>query len=307
MDDEVEFQFPQIFRFYRSGRVERLAGTDRVPPSLDPVTGVNSKDVNIDPSNGVSARLYIPAEVGHGKKLPVLVYIHGGAFCVESAASPTYHRHLNDLASLTPLVGVSVEYRLAPEHRLPAAYDDAWTALRWVFTWADPWLAEHGDAGRVFLAGDSAGANIAHQIALRAAAEGLAIKGMTLIHPYFWGSVPIGTEITDPIHRGVHDRFWMFLYPESAGLDDPRRNPVAQGAPSLALLGCERVLVTVAEKDFLRERGKLYYEKLKESGWRGEAQLICTPAADHVFHLVLPDSEQAKAMTKLLSLFFQKC
>ncbi|KAI0507584.1 hypothetical protein KFK09_013710 [Dendrobium nobile] len=299
-NEEVEIDIFPFFRMYRSGRVERFGGTDKVPPSLDPATGVDSKDVIIDPSTGVFARLYLPPTANDGGKLPILFYIHGGGFCIESAASPVYHRHLNDLSSLTPLIAVSVDYRLAPEHRLPAAYDDSWTAFRWVFSRADPWLAQHGDFGRVFVAGDSAGGNIAHHIALRAAAEGLAIKGMALIHPYFGGSVPVGSESADS------GRMWKFIFPDTEGLDDPRRNPVAEGAPSLAALGCERVLVTVAEKDFLRDRGVIYYEKLKESGWRGEVELVETPEANHVFHLSHPETEQAKNKIKLLADFFKK-
>ncbi|PKA49492.1 putative carboxylesterase 2 [Apostasia shenzhenica] len=300
--DNVEFEFPPFLRMYRSGRVERFGGTDKVPPSLDPATGVDSKDVTIDPSTGVFARLYLPpAAAGSDQKLPVLVYIHGGAFCIESAASPVYHRHLNSLSSLTPLLAVSVDYRLAPEHRLPAAYEDSWAALLWVFSRADPWLAQHGDFRRVFLSGDSAGANIAHQLALRAAAEGIAIKGLGLIHPFFWGSAPVGSEATD-----VGDKSWKFIFPETIGPDDPKRNPVADGAPSLASLSCERVLVTVAEKDFLKDRGILYYEKLKESGWPGEAELVVTPEANHVFHLLDADSEQGKTKIKLLAEFFKK-
>ncbi|KAG0492382.1 hypothetical protein HPP92_005780 [Vanilla planifolia] len=305
-DDEIEFEFLPFLRLYRSGRVERFAGTEKVPATLDPLTGVDSKDVTIETSTGVSARLYLPPGIDEDEKLPILVYIHGGAFCIESAASPLYHRHLNDLASHTPLVAVSVEYRLAPEHPLPIAYEDAWAAFRWVFTLADPWLARHGDTRRVFLAGDSAGANISHQVALRAAAEGLAIKGMALIHSYFGGSAPVGSESTDPRERAEGYRIWQFLCPDLAGPDDPRRNPVADTAPSLALLGCERVLVTVAEHDLFKERGKLYYDKLKESGWRGEAEMVETPEADHIFHLLNPDGEQGKTKLKLLVNFFQK-
>lgn len=305
-DEELEFEFPPILRFYRSGRVERLSGTEKVPPSLDTATGVDSKDVTIDPSTGVFARLYLPPEAGTGGKLPILIYIHGGAFCIESAASPTYHRHLNELASRTPLLAVSVDYRLAPEHRLPAAYDDSWNVLRWVFSHADPWVAEYGDFSRVFLAGDSAGANISHHVALRASSDGFAIKGIALIDPFFWGSVPVGSESIDPDFRAPHDRFWKFIFPETEGMDDYRRNPVADGAPSLADLKCERVLVTVAEKDLLMGRGTLYYEKLKESGWSGEAELFVSKEVGHVFHLFQPETEQGKAKINLLVDFFRK-
>ncbi|PKA50120.1 putative carboxylesterase 2 [Apostasia shenzhenica] len=310
--EEVELELPGFFRLYRSGRFDRYVGLDKLPASLEPETGVVSKDVTVDLSTGVTARLYLPslADGDSTKKLPVLVYFHGGAFCLESAASPIYHRHLNTLAFITPVLAVSVDYRLAPEHPLPVAYEDSWATLRWVFSLADPWLAEHGDPKRIFLAGDSAGGNIAHQLALRAGTrpegEGIAIKGVALIHPYFWGSAPLGAEPTDTGLRGLMEQIWKFLCPETSGLDDRRINPLADGGRSLAELGCERVLVSVAEKDHLRHRGKAYFEKLKASGWPGEAELVETADAEHVFHLFYPETEEGREMHKALADFFSK-
>ncbi|KAL0299925.1 UNVERIFIED_CONTAM: 2-hydroxyisoflavanone dehydratase [Sesamum angustifolium] len=110
---------------------DRLLGTPHVPPSPeDPTTGVASKDTTISPN--VSARLYLPKLSDPTQKLPILVYYHGGGFCVESAFSFQYHRYMNILSSKSGALVVSVEYRLAPEHLLPAAYDDSWYALEWV-------------------------------------------------------------------------------------------------------------------------------------------------------------------------------
>ncbi|EEC78458.1 hypothetical protein OsI_18325 [Oryza sativa Indica Group] len=85
---------------------------------------------------------------------------------IRLATSPAYHRCFNDLAIAYPAVVVSVDYRLAPEHPFPAAYEDSATALAWVLSTADPWLATHGDLSRVFLANDSAGGNICHHLAM---------------------------------------------------------------------------------------------------------------------------------------------
>ncbi|CAN6202106.1 unnamed protein product, partial [Urochloa humidicola] len=144
-------------------------------------TGVSSKDVVIDPRSGLWTRLYLPA-TGRQGKLPVVVYCHGGAFVIGSTTHRPTHEYLNSLAAGAGALVVSPEYRLAPEHPLPTAHDDSWQNIRWVASHAaaaaaegpehEPWIAEHGDLSRVFLAGVSAGGNIAHHMAVRAAGGG---------------------------------------------------------------------------------------------------------------------------------------
>nr|CAD1825125.1 unnamed protein product [Ananas comosus var. bracteatus] len=285
--DEVAVEFFPLFRSYKSGRVERLLGTSVVPPASTPTPPSYPRTSPPPRLPLPSARLYLPQtldEVSETKPklLPVLVYFHGGGFVIESAASPTYHSYLNALASRARILVVSVEYRRAPEHPLPAAYDDSWAALRWVAGRADPWLAERGDLARVFLAGDSAGGNIAHNVAMRVAAEGLGgdegvrIEGLILAHPWFWGKEPIGEETRDPVRREWTERLWKTVCPGTEGIDDPRINPMAEGEAGLERLGklpCETVMVAVAEKDMLSERGRAYCEGLKKSGWGGRVEL----------------------------------
>ncbi|KAK1295825.1 putative carboxylesterase 2 [Acorus calamus] len=303
---QVKLDMFPFLRVYDDGHVERLLGTTVVPPSLDHATGVSSKDVVINPSTGLSARLYLPSTnpSSEQKLLPLLVYYHGGAFCIESAASPTYHHYLNSLASEADIAIVSVEYRRAPEHPLPIAYDDSLEALIWaVKGHAEPWLRDHVDRTRVFLAGDSAGANICHNIAM-SGGGGVQIEGVVLVHPYFWGSTDTTEEALSEEERAKHDKMWRFVCPTSEGVDDPRVNPLAEGAPSLAGLGCERVLVCEAEKDFLRGRGRTYCEGLKRSGWKGTAEFVETEGEGHVFHLFNPECENAKVLMKRMMSFF---
>ncbi|KAL6970437.1 hypothetical protein U1Q18_030137 [Sarracenia purpurea var. burkii] len=310
---EVAHEFLPFFRVYKDGAVERLVGSPNVPPShSDPATGVSSKDITISPETGVTARIYLPDLTTTTQKLPILVYLHGGGFCIGSAFSAADHRYLNALSSQANALAVSVEYRLAPHHPLPAAYHDCWSALRWVASHStgggggDPWLNKHGDFDRVFIGGDSAGGNIAHNLAMRAGREnlpnGVRISGAIISHPYFWGSDP---------ERGHEDRvgsrLWKFAYPSCpGGLDDPMINPSAPGAPSLAGLGCSRLLVCVAEKDPLRERNVRYYESVKESGWCGEVEMYESKGEGHVFHISNPEAESTERMIKQLVSFIQK-
>jgi len=185
--DEVAFESLAHFRIYKSGRIERLNRPPVLPAGLDEATGVTSKDVVLDAGTGLSARLYLPKlQAEPSKKLPVLVYFHGGAFLIESADSATYHTYVNPLAAAAGVLAVSVSYRLAPEHPLPAAYEDSWAALQWAASAEDEWIAEHGDVARLFLAGDSAGANIVHDMLLRAsgAGGGPRIEGAVMLHPW---------------------------------------------------------------------------------------------------------------------------
>ncbi|XP_038898530.1 probable carboxylesterase 2 [Benincasa hispida] len=317
---ELDLELLPYLRLYRNGVVERLLGTRITPPGLDTRTGVDSKDIIIVPETGVSARLYRPTAVDPHRKLPLVVYFHGGAFLVASSAEPIYHNNcLIPLAAEAQTVLLSVNYRLAPEHPLPAAYDDSWAALQWIAaqsqTSADepghePWLKELVDFEKVFLVGDSAGGNISHHMALRAKSSNLGAKikvvGIALIQPYFWGQEPIGSEITEHHKRAEVDRWWNFVCPSDRGNDDLLINPFSDGSPAIDGLTGEKVVVIVAEKDILRDRGKLYYENLAKSEWKGKVEIYETEGEDHAFHMLDPTSEKAKALIKRLAFFLNE-
>lgn len=301
--NEVAHDFPPFFRIYKDGRVERLLGTDTVPPTTDPITGVQSKDITISPETGLSARLFLPKTTtsAPAHKLPLLIYIHGGAFCIETPFSPIYNTHVSSLAAEANVVAVSIHYRRAPEHPLPIAYDDTWAAIQWAAAHSngegpEPWLNDHVDFDRVFFAGDSAGANIAHSMARRAGADepaltlGFKIVGIVIVHPYFGNGEP--SKLID------------YIFPTMSGPDDPRIFPAPDS--KLSSLGCSRVLIFVAEKDELRDRGRNYYESVRKSGWGGEVEIVETEGEDHVFHLFNPSCEKALALLKQMAAFFNQ-
>jgi len=297
--DEVVFDAPGHFRIYKSGRIDRFHRPVLVAAGVDDeASGVATKDVVLDDATGLTVRLFLPKrQEPSGKKLPVLVYFHGGGFILESAKSATYHNHLTSLAAAAGVLAVSVDYRLAPEHRLPAAYDDCWTALQWAASARDDWLAEHGDASRVFVAGDSAGGNIVHNVLVRASsAENAArIEGAVLLHPWFGGSTAIEGEPERAVV--ITAKVWACACPDAAdGADDRRINPTAPGAPALERLGCERMLVCTAEKDWLVARDRAYYDAVAASAWPGSAAWLETEGEEHVFFLLKPECDRAKAL-----------
>ncbi|KAK8518823.1 hypothetical protein V6N13_017909 [Hibiscus sabdariffa] len=308
---EILLDFSPMFRLYKDGRIERLLGTEIVPPGFDPKTNVESKDVVYSQETAQIVRIYIPPNAAG--KLPLLVYFHGGAFCIESASSPTYHNYLNALVAEANIVTVSVDYRLAPEHLLPAAYDDSWDAAKWVASHfggngPEEWLNRHADFNNVCFSGDSAGGNLAHHMAVKMTKEkidGFNLAGIVLTHPYFKGKEPIGDEIKFPAEREKIDMLWQIIYPTTtSGSDDKWSNPIDD--PSFGSLGCSRVLVCVAENDIFKPRGLYYCEKLKQSGWGGEVELMESPGEEHVFHLHKPSCENAAAKLKKVADFINQ-
>lgn len=296
---EATQEFPPFFKVHKDGHIERYHVVDYVPPAHDPKTGVETKDVVISPESGLSARLFIPKINHPDEKFPLLIHYHGGGFCIGSPFDTISNNLLNSLVSHANVIALSVDYRLAPEHPLPIAYDDSWAALQWVATHSngqgpDPVLNRHADFGRVFLAGESAGANIAHYVAVQAGVNGLGgmkLDGVIIVHPFF------GSEEVDEMYK--------VMCPTSSGCDDdPKLNPGVD--PNLSKMGCSRVLVCLAEKDGLRNRGLRYYETLGKSRWGGKLELFESEGEDHGFNLFNPTCEKALALTKrMVSFMYQ--
>ncbi|KAF7837261.1 2-hydroxyisoflavanone dehydratase-like [Senna tora] len=307
-EKEVVYEIPTFIKIYRDGSIERLRDTPIVPPCPeDPKTGVSSKDVIISVKPSISARIFIPKLKNENQKLPILVYYRGGAYFFESAFSNHHYRYLNHIVSEANIIAVAIEYRNAPEHFLPAGLNDCWVGLQWVALHSmksppsiDPWLGRHGNFEKVFIGGDSGGGNVVHNIVMRAGLEGLPggvrLYGAYMNHPYFWGSKPYGREPVDGFEDAYASVVWNFVYPSSpGGLDNPMLNPMGDGAPSLARLGCVKMLISVAGKDFLylRDRAVLYYESIKQSGWKGEVELFEEEEEEHCYHMNFPDSDAA--------------
>ncbi|KAJ0247797.1 carboxylesterase 1 [Hirschfeldia incana] len=313
-DNELAYDYSPRFRVYKNGRIQRLATETFVPPSLTPQNGVVSKDAVYSPEKNLSLRIYLPhqaLETGDEKKkkkLPLLVYFHGGAFIMETPFSPAYNTFLTSTVSTAGCIAVSVDYRRAPEHPIPVPYEDSWDAVEWVFTHIagsgpEEWVNEHADFGIVFIAGDSAGANIAHHMTIRAGKEengSIRISGMALFHPFFL-SRAIVEEQEDGVRRYM-EGIWEVACPSSEeGVEDPWINVVRS---DLSGLGCGRVLVMLAGRDVLAEGGRVYAEKLEKSGWGGgRVEVVETEDEDHVFHIRNPDSVNARLLVQRFAEF----
>ncbi|KAM3314395.1 hypothetical protein ACQJBY_033310 [Aegilops geniculata] len=277
-----------LIRVYKDGHVERLPAIPDVPctwGSTAATSGVLARDVAVDRATGVWARLYAPAAAAG--KVPVVVYFHGGGFSVGSAAWSCYHEFVAQLPARAGCAVMSVDYRLAPENRLPAAFDDGLTALRWLRQQAGRNAAASDEASwwrsrcrfdRVFLMGDSAGAAIAFHVAARVgqgqlgALAPLSVKGAVLIQPFFGGEARTASEKSMPQPPGsalslsTSDSYWRMALPAGAGRDHPWCNPLARGAPRLESLALPPVLVCISEADILRDRNLELCRALRKAG-----------------------------------------
>lgn len=139
----------------------------RVPANPKPRNGVKTSDVTVDSSRNLWIRLFIP--IDSAPRLPVVVFFHGGGFVYLSPDARVYDEVCRRFARKIPAVVVSVNYRLAPEHRYPAQYDDGYDVLKFLDEQRHVILPENADLSRCFLAGDSAGGNLAHHVTLQVA------------------------------------------------------------------------------------------------------------------------------------------
>nr|VDD56318.1 unnamed protein product [Brassica oleracea] len=228
---------------------------------------------------------------------------------METAFSPAYNTFLASTVSAAGCIAFSVDYRRAPEHPIPIPYEDSWDAVKWIFTHIagsgpEDWVNDHADFRRVFVAGDSAGANIAHHMAIRAGEENGSIKisGLTLFHPFFF-SKAILEEQEDRVRRYMEGIWEIACQNSEKGVEDPWINVVGS---DLSGLECGRVLVMVAGKDVLAREGRVYAEKLEEGGLEGRVEVVETEDEDHVFHIRNPDSDNARLLVQRFAEFIRQ-
>ncbi|BAT94155.1 hypothetical protein LR48_Vigan02g217800 [Vigna angularis] len=225
------------------GTITRLRADPHTHPTFDPTLPIPvlTQDTTINQSNKTFARIFLPRPALHNSStnLPLIVFFHGGGFILFSAATHFFHDACVNLAKDTNSIVVSVDYRLAPEHRLPAAYDDAVEALHWLKSKPHDWLRNHADYSNCYLMGSSAGANIAYHAALRVAAETnsdginylepLKIRGMILSQPFFGATERVPSEVRlaeDPVLAPhVCDVLWDLSLPVGVDREHEYCNP----------------------------------------------------------------------------------
>ena len=219
------------------------------------------------PTGPIPLRLYDAAADGRVPR-PVIVYFHGGGFMLGDLAC--YAGLCGELALLTGLPVVAVDYRLAPEHPFPAAPDDCEAAARWIAQEAATLgITTNG----LVLMGDSAGGNLAI-VTAQALASAPAALPVLLHAPVYPVAGPIARHDSYRTYREGHlltrEALMRFHVNYAAPLDDPRHYPLLRTDWKAS----PPALVVTAQYDPLRDSGREYAAKLTEAGIACEAMEI---------------------------------
>lgn len=239
---------------------DRRGFTQPAPPPVASVSELAAEG----PHGAIPLRLYRPLGTMADQVLPALVYYHGGGWVIGDL--DTHDTLCRELANHSGCAVVSVDYRLAPEHRFPAAVDDSIAAARWVHRQA---AALRIDPQRIAVGGDSAGGNLAAVVALAARDAGdLPLAWQLLIYPATdqHRSAPSHTTNGEGylLTRDTMAYFTGHYIPDAAQYADWRASPLLH--PDLSRL--PPALVLTAGYDPLRDEGLAYAQKLSEAGNR---------------------------------------
>ncbi|PYM98259.1 MAG: acetyl hydrolase [Candidatus Rokuibacteriota bacterium] len=238
-------------------RETRPASTP-TPPEIGAVRNL----VANGPGGPIPLRVYRPAGVAASVALPGLMYFHGGGWVIGDL--DTHDVLCRQLTAEAGVTVVNVDYRLAPEHKFPAAADDAWAATRWTVAHA----SEFGvDASRLAVGGDSAGGNLAAVVALQARDAGAPIiKLQVLVYPVT--DVAAESRSYQDFSEGYmltreSMRWFTAHYLAAAGqANDWRVSPLRASSHA----GLPPALVVTAGFDPLRDEGAAYAAKLQQAG-----------------------------------------
>ncbi|TDU31822.1 acetyl esterase [Panacagrimonas perspica] len=251
--------------FRELGVTECRAAYSRVlrslPPCTRPLAKVEDRGVEGASSLPVKVRIYTPQGEG---PFPVLVFFHGGGFVIGDLDS--HDNVCRELASGAGVIVVSVDYRLAPEHRFPAGIDDAVAMTRWACASAATF---GGDPARVAVGGDSAGGNFAAVVARRMRDEGTRIAAQLLVYPTTrLDDVVMPSMVENAVGYRLEraDMDWfrsLYLSSDADGFN-------VDASPILAsdLSGLAPALVQTCEYDPLRDEGEAYGRALQSAGVR---------------------------------------
>jgi len=244
-------------------KLQALLAASPVPPAA--IYSVEDRHIP-GPAGQLPVRIYTPEAP---RPMGVLVYYHGGGWVLGDLES--HDNVCRALANGAGCVVVSVDYRLAPEHKFPAAPEDCYAATRWVAENAESLGA---DPSRVAVGGDSAGGNLAAAVAMMARdRSGPAIRFQLLFYPVTDCALDTPSQkefAADGYVLSRGDMEWFWNHYLEAGAD--RQNPYACPLRAKNLGNLPPALILTASHDPLRDEGERFAERLMTSG----TKVTCT-------------------------------
>ena len=229
--------------------------------SAGPEAVANVENLTIPgPGGQIRLRIYTPQG---DAPFPILVFFHGGGWVIGDL--DTHDNLCRSLANGAGCIVVSVDYRLAPEHKFPAAVEDAYAATQWV---ANNAHRINGNPGLIAVGGDSAGGNLAAVVAIMARdQDGPSLKYQLLMYP------PTDVSSCDTgSYRDCADGYFLtkadgeWFGAQYLNCEDDRLNPLVSPLLAPNLSGLPPALVIVCEFDVLRDEGESYAKRLKKAG-----------------------------------------
>jgi len=253
------------------------------------------------PAGNIPVRIYTPEGEG---PFPVIVYFHGGGFVLLSVETHDVVCRL--MARETGCKVVSVDYRLAPEHPFPAAPEDCYAATKWV---DDHRKELNAEGTPLYVAGDSAGGNLATVVCLMAREHnGPDVSKQVLLYPvtdyhHHGNSSPYPSYQENAVGFGLSNlkmsHFWDFYIAKEEDRSNPYASPIKAD-----LTGLPPALILTIEKDVLRDEGEEYGKRLQEAGVSVTMKRV--EGTIHGFLRTFPEAEESREAHQLIAQFLKK-
>ncbi|KAF2297262.1 hypothetical protein GH714_020233 [Hevea brasiliensis] len=244
----------------------------KVPASQTPQNGVKTSDIIIDASRDLWFRLYVPSSASNTTSSPTIIYMHGGGFCFFTADSIATEMCCQRLASELEAIIVSVNYRLAPEHRFPCQYEDCFDILKFIdenFGCLPP----SADPNQSIFRGEE---RTESEIRL------------------------VGTPV---LNVKLADWFWKAFLPDGSDRDHPAANVFGPKSDNISGVKFPAMLLVIGGFDTLQDWQRKYYQWMKKEG--KQVYLVEYPNAIHGF-CGFPDLPEYSLFFKEMKDFVKK-
>lgn len=272
-------QMPPIHTMDHKTVREMLSKPQTTPNELQGLAKVENIMIPVEKETAIQCRVYTPEGQG---PFPLFIYYHGGGWVLgDLEVSDSSCRML---AHKTNCIVISVNYRLAPEHKFPTPVNDAYVALQWVYKNSPSF---NGDRTRLVVGGDSVGGNLATVVTMMARDQkGPSIAAQVLIYP------ATNLEFDSESHRtfakgfGLDRELLFWFRNHYLQKEEDKQNGYASPLVAEEVSHLPTAIIITAENDVLRDEGRAYAERLRSSGV--SVEYICAAGMIHGYFANMP-------------------